>query len=292
MELKDIIKQIEMHLGFTHRALAEVLHTTENRIKQISAGNIKALKKEEIDILVNKYKLSKLWLLTGDGEMYENPSSLYEYGDTIADGELDKRLSYAESSLCVVNSLEKLKAVSTIFICIQTLTHLYDETRDVSTAYMGIFESMFVKLARFSKEERESFVVVVRDEAMLNYIFDDAESQNLAELISENQDLINILGDGIAANRFIEYLKSLCLNGLFYKQEILKIVQFEYWPILETVACVNIDKIRSHISGAMVHLAEQLKNDMLRKGNSVDMYLKEIEMLNSTLAATNKLADL
>lgn len=78
MELKDIIKQIEMHLGFTHRALAEVLHTSENRIKQISAGYIKALKKEEIDILVNNYKLSKLWLLTGEGEMFAEKDNIHQ----------------------------------------------------------------------------------------------------------------------------------------------------------------------------------------------------------------------
>ena len=72
LELKKIVKEIENTLGFTHKALADALNTNENRVKQLAAGNIKSFKEEEIDILVNKYKLSRVWILTGEGEILES----------------------------------------------------------------------------------------------------------------------------------------------------------------------------------------------------------------------------
>ena len=79
LELKKIVKEIENTLGFTHKALADALNTNENRVKQLAAGNIKSFKEEEIDILVNKYKLSRVWILTGEGEMFSKTGEAVQH---------------------------------------------------------------------------------------------------------------------------------------------------------------------------------------------------------------------
>jgi transcriptional regulator with XRE-family HTH domain len=69
MELRERIKLIEYHLNITHKELADLLGVRENRIKQLSAGNIKALKPNEVLILAQQYGFNQNWLLTGVGEM-------------------------------------------------------------------------------------------------------------------------------------------------------------------------------------------------------------------------------
>lgn len=77
MELRERIKLIENYLNITHKELADLLGVGENRIKQLSAGNLKALKSTEVLILVQKYGFNQNWLLTGEGEMLANNTVNY-----------------------------------------------------------------------------------------------------------------------------------------------------------------------------------------------------------------------
>ena len=101
LELKKIVKEIENTLGFTHKALADALNTNESRVKQLAAGNIKSFKEEEIDILVNKYKLSRVWILTGEGEMFSKTGEAVQHQS--GSGDLGDQNSLTNFDLWQVN---------------------------------------------------------------------------------------------------------------------------------------------------------------------------------------------
>lgn len=62
------VKEIKKEFGLSQKDLAALFETGINRIKSLESGRVKRFNEEEINVLVNKLNLSRIWIITGEGE--------------------------------------------------------------------------------------------------------------------------------------------------------------------------------------------------------------------------------
>jgi plasmid maintenance system antidote protein VapI len=72
--LSEQIIQILNSFNLTHQKLADLLGVKLQRIRNISAGNVKKLTREEAEVLVKKLHIRGDWLATGEGPMLQSES--------------------------------------------------------------------------------------------------------------------------------------------------------------------------------------------------------------------------
>jgi len=70
------LKQLRLELNMTQNDLSHILGIPKQRIADIESGKVKNLRGEEIVSLERKYKISPIWLSTGDGEMFINKGTV------------------------------------------------------------------------------------------------------------------------------------------------------------------------------------------------------------------------
>jgi len=76
MELKNRIKHIREIYNISQKQLANAINSTIDRVKNIENGRVKKLHPEEITVLSKEFNINPQWLLTGEGEMYNNKGGL------------------------------------------------------------------------------------------------------------------------------------------------------------------------------------------------------------------------
>lgn len=59
--------------------LAEVLEVPLDRVKSLTSGKVKNLKREESELLIGKLGIRAQWLVTGDGPMHEDSETQDEF---------------------------------------------------------------------------------------------------------------------------------------------------------------------------------------------------------------------
>lgn len=70
--ISEQLIQILNYLQIEHQAFADLLGVKVQRIRNISAGNVKKWTREETEVLVRKLGISASWLATGLGEMLQS----------------------------------------------------------------------------------------------------------------------------------------------------------------------------------------------------------------------------
>lgn len=70
--ISTLIKQVMKECGLPQKALAEVLGVELQRVKDITAGRVKKLTREEGEALIRKLHIRGDWLATGEGPMIQS----------------------------------------------------------------------------------------------------------------------------------------------------------------------------------------------------------------------------
>lgn len=70
--LVTLIKRVMKECGLQQKGLAEVLGVKLQRVKDITAGRVEKLTREEAEALVKKLNIRGDWLVTGDGPMLQS----------------------------------------------------------------------------------------------------------------------------------------------------------------------------------------------------------------------------
>jgi hypothetical protein len=80
--LSELLHRVMLECGLKHQDLAAVLNVPLQRVRHLSAGNVKKFTPDEIRRLVQTLNLSAHWLATGDGPMF-NPAGGEKLGDLL-----------------------------------------------------------------------------------------------------------------------------------------------------------------------------------------------------------------
>lgn len=74
-----LLKQVMKKCGLDQKALAEVLEVPLQRVKNLTAGNVQKLTREESAALIQKLGVRADWLITGEGSMFGDSESQDEF---------------------------------------------------------------------------------------------------------------------------------------------------------------------------------------------------------------------
>lgn len=70
--LREQIKRICAECGLTQKALAAVLDRPHQRVRDMAAGRVEKLTREEGEALIRKLNIRADWLATGEGPMFQS----------------------------------------------------------------------------------------------------------------------------------------------------------------------------------------------------------------------------
>lgn len=70
--ISALIKQVMKECGLQQKALAEVLGVDVQRVKNMTAGRVNKLTREESEALIKKLNIRGDWLATGEGPMFQS----------------------------------------------------------------------------------------------------------------------------------------------------------------------------------------------------------------------------
>lgn len=70
--ISELMKQLMKAKGLTQKGLAEILGVPLQRVKNLTAGNVQKLTREEGEALIRKLNVSGDWLATGQPPMFRS----------------------------------------------------------------------------------------------------------------------------------------------------------------------------------------------------------------------------
>ena len=70
--ISSLLKNVMKHFGFQQAGLAEVMGVSLDRVKSLTSGKVKNLKREEGEALITKLHIRGDWLATGEGPMLQS----------------------------------------------------------------------------------------------------------------------------------------------------------------------------------------------------------------------------
>lgn len=70
--ISSLLKLVMKEFGLQQQGLAEAMGVSLDRVKSLTSGKVKNLKREEGEALIKKLKIRGDWLATGEGPMLQN----------------------------------------------------------------------------------------------------------------------------------------------------------------------------------------------------------------------------